>query len=96
MQINTNYHFSPVNRPGEIAPAAPATASVRSAAAAAPSTEDVASFPNTKRLSESLAATPDIRADKVARARELVKQADYPPAEMVRKIGNLIAGHLDQ
>ena len=43
---------------------------------------------------QALAQTPDIRADQVARAKELVKQSDYPPAEMVRKIGELLAGHL--
>ena len=91
MQINTNYHFSPVNRVGEASLVATAA---KSASVSAPSAEDVASFPDTKRLTEAIAQTPDVRADKVARARELVKQSDYPPAEMVRKIGNLIAGHL--
>ena len=91
MQINTNYHFSPVNRVGEASPAAFGANS-----APAPSTEDVASFPDTKRLTEALFQTPDIRADKVARAKELVKQSDYPPAEMVRKIGFLLAGHLEK
>lgn len=93
MQINTNYHFSPVHRVGESSPAAFAAAS---APAPAPNTGDIASFAATQRLSDALAQTPDIRADKVARARELVRQSDYPPAEMVRKIGNLIAGHLDK
>ncbi|GDY21326.1 hypothetical protein LBMAG56_26720 [Verrucomicrobiota bacterium] len=89
MQINTNYHFSPVEGVNAVRPVA-----AKSAVGPAPATEDVASFPNATALNQALAQTPDIRADKVARAKELVKQSDYPPAEMVKKIGELLAGHL--
>lgn len=89
MQINTNYHFSPVEGVNALRSVAP-----KSAVGPAPATEDVASFPNATALNQALANTPDIRADKVARARELVNQSDYPPAEMVKKIGELLAGHL--
>lgn len=91
MQINTNYHFSPV---GGASGVKPATAVAKPAAGPAPATEDVASFPNATALNKALTQTPDIRADKVARAKELVKQSDYPPAEMVKKIGELLADHL--
>ncbi len=89
MQINTNYHFSPVE-----GVSATRSAAAKAAAGPAPATEDVASFPNANALNKALAQTPDIRADKVARAKELVKQSDYPPAEMVKKIGELLADHL--
>ena len=89
MQINTYYHFSPVEGVNALPPVAP-----KSAVGPAPATEDVASFPSATALNQALAQTPDIRADEVARAKELVKQSDYPPAEMVRKIGELLAGHL--
>lgn len=87
MQINTNYHFNPVGRTNSTPPATPAQS--------APRAEDTASFPDTKRLQDAVAQSPASRANQVARAKELVKQSDYPPAEMVRKIGSLIAGHLE-
>jgi hypothetical protein len=84
MQINTNYHFNPVTRAGTDKPVAPP----------APEAQDVASFSGSKGLDDALAKSPEVRAGEVARAKELVKQSDYPPAEMIRKIGFLMAGAL--
>lgn len=89
MQINTNHQFSRVAGIAAVRPAV-----IKPAITPSPVTGDVASFPNANALNKALAQTPDIRADRVARARELIKQPDYPPAEMVRKIGELLAGHL--
>jgi hypothetical protein len=38
---------------------------------------------------------PDIRPDVVARARALVADPQYPPAETIRKIANLLAINFD-
>ena len=89
MQINTNYHFSPVAGVNALRPIA-----TKSTVGPAPVTGDIASFPNATALNQALANAPDIRAEKVARAKELVKQSDYPSADMVKKIGELLAGHL--
>ena len=91
MQINTNYHFSPVGGASGVKSAA---AAAKPAPAPNPAAEDVASFPNVKALNEALAQAPAVRADQVARAKALVKQSDYPPAEMVKKMAELLAGHL--
>lgn len=37
---------------------------------------------------------PSVRADKVARARELIASSDYPPKEVLQSVAGLLAGHL--
>ena len=85
MQINTNDHFSPVPRAGADKPATPP----------APAAQDAASFSGSKALDDALARSPDVRTGEVARAKELVKQSDSPPAEMIRKIGLLMASAMN-
>ncbi len=37
---------------------------------------------------------PAARADKVARARELIASPDYPPQEVLQSVAGLLARHL--
>jgi hypothetical protein len=62
-------------------------------AAAQPPT-DAASFDNAAALKTSLDSLPAARSEEVARGRELVANPQYPPAEAVRRISNLIAGQI--
>jgi hypothetical protein len=57
---------------------------------------DATEFSGATALDQSLNDTPGIRPEVVARARELVSQPKYPPAEAIRKIAKLLAFNLDQ
>jgi hypothetical protein len=46
---------------------------------------------NVDRLTRALAATPDMRPEAVARARELIEAVHYPPAETTQRIAHLLA-----
>lgn len=39
---------------------------------------------------------PSVRSDKVARARELIASADYPPKEVLQSVASLLATHLSE
>lgn len=64
----------PKPRTGADAPAA--------ASEATESLDDTA----TRRLAKSLAAEPEIRAEKVARARQLVADPNYPPLAIIERL----------
>jgi hypothetical protein len=51
---------------------------------------DQISIENAVFLRAELARQPEIRAEVVARARELAADPGYPPAEAVRKIADQI------
>jgi hypothetical protein len=57
---------------------------------------DAAEFSGAAALDQSLKSTPGVRPEVVARARELIVQPDYPPAETMRKIATLLAFNIDQ
>ena len=45
-------------------------------------------------LDRALADTPDLRADRVERARELIRDVSYPPEETIQRIASLLATNL--
>ena len=57
---------------------------------------DAAEFPQTEALNKALANTQDVRPEVVARAKKLVSDPHYPPAEMIKRIANLLANNLGQ
>ena len=52
--------------------------------------EEVA-IENSRALTNALRETPEIRAEIVRRATELVGEPSYPPPETIRKISHLLA-----
>jgi hypothetical protein len=59
---------------------------------AAPS--DSADFSEADALNQALRAEPEVRAEAVARARELIGDVKWPPREAIEQISNLLAVHL--
>jgi hypothetical protein len=57
--------------------------------------EDTASFNRVEALEQSLAVTPAVRTEAVARARELLGDVKYPPAKAIDGIAALLALKLD-
>ncbi len=55
---------------------------------------DAAEFPQTEALNRALAKTEDVRPEVVARGKQLVADANYPPREMIRRIAHLLASNL--
>jgi hypothetical protein len=53
-----------------------------------------ASFEQSNWLSSALSAAPDTREAVVIRAENLVASASYPPAEVIKRIANLLAANL--
>jgi hypothetical protein len=84
MEVNTNFSASGV---GGITPqkrSAPAAN-----AAAAPD-----SFASSSALEETVQNLPASRPEAVAQARDLIADPNYPSAETLRRISNLLADHL--
>ncbi len=75
MKINLN-HEVPANAPHSTE----AKPSARSEAATQPD------FTATHKLAQQLAATPDVRADEVARAKALIADTHYPDDKTIRAI----------
>ena len=80
MQIN-NIVSLPVQVRGSDPQAAP---SVRDG-------HDKANFDQTQALNQALNDSADVRPAEIARAKQLVSSLRYPPDEMIRSIGRLIA-----
>ena len=51
-------------------------------------------FLNSANLTTQLAAIPDVRADKVARAKALIADPNYPSAKTVRAIAHQLTGKI--
>ncbi len=81
MEINPNSNTGSVNR---VAHPAPQARPVRG-------TGDQAVFNRSEALDRSFAEMPEVRPEKVARARELIGQVTYPPRETIAKISDLLA-----
>ena len=45
----------------------------------------------TEALDAALKATPEVRADHVARAKELIRDPGYPPAKVVEQVAAVLA-----
>lgn len=56
---------------------------------------DEMTFNQSQALDQRLQDEPEVRADKVAHAKELVSGINYPPQETIKKIANLLAMNLD-
>ena len=56
-----------------------------------PKVEEQASFQHSEALNNSLASTPDVRPEVVARAKELASSNFYPPPKVIRQISTLLA-----
>ena len=65
--------------------------SVRSAPKETQTAHDQVAIENSRALSHALRETPEIRAEIVRRATELVGEPTYPPPETIRKISHLLA-----
>ncbi|MBI5800014.1 MAG: hypothetical protein HZA92_04715 [Verrucomicrobia bacterium] len=52
---------------------------------------DTAQFDRATALNRSLADTPGVRPGEVERARELIGNVSYPPAETIKRIASLLA-----
>jgi hypothetical protein len=85
MEINPNRNVDPVKPAGSVA---------KAKAAAAAQTDAEVSFEQSDYLASALAATPDAREDVVIRAENLVASSSYPPAEVIKRIANLLAANL--
>lgn len=85
MEINPNRSVNPVTPAG-----APAKAQ---AVTPAPAESD-ASFEQSTYLRSALDAAPDARAEVIIRAENLVASSSYPPAEVIKRIANLLAANL--
>jgi hypothetical protein len=55
---------------------------------------DQAEFPAAAQLVRQLNATPEVRADRVARAKALIANPAYPDETTVRQVAKVLADHL--
>jgi len=60
---------------------------------ATPSVSDSASFTTTASLEGKLNALPTVRPELVERAKSLLANPNYPPAELLDRIAALLAVH---
>lgn len=56
---------------------------------------DTASFSRAAALDQAMQATPEVRPEAVARAKELLSDVKYPPAATIKGIAALLALKLD-
>ncbi len=61
---------------------------------ARPATPTQADFPAATQLAQKLAASPETRADQIARAKALIADPNYPDAERIRRIAHQMAGKI--
>lgn len=47
-------------------------------------------------MESALRATPEVRPEVVARARRLIADIQYPPAETIRQLASLFAMHVSK
>ncbi len=84
MEIKLNTNVDPIGR-------APGT-QPKKVEAQAPS--EGAVFSHAEDLNRGLQQTEDVRTEKVAQARALVNQTNYPPKETIKKIATLLAANI--
>lgn len=84
MEINLNSNVGPVPKPTGPRPTArPANAEFVAA-----------EFSQTAALESALRVTPEVRPEVVARAKRLIADVQYPPAETIRQLASLLAMHV--
>ena len=89
MEITPNSNFEPVARK----PVYPARR--RPPQADTDTDTDTAAFPRAETLKQTVQATPLVREDKVARARQHIGDVRYPPEETIQRIAVLLAKNLE-
>jgi len=87
--MEVNFHLRNLDTVSQANGVRPATKDTQTAH------EEVA-IENSRALSNALRATPEIRAEIVRRATELVGEPSYPPPETIRKISHLLAIQMNQ
>ena len=63
-------------------------------ATAAKTTADTASFTRSDAVETELRNLPDSRPEAVARARQLISDANYPSSAMVKQLSQFLAANL--
>ena len=84
MRINSNLNSGGVD--GTVAPKRPAPT--------APAAADPASFAAANALDNSMQTEPDSRPEAVDRAQALVRDASYPPPEVLGSVADLLAKNI--
>ena len=84
MRVDPNRELS---RAGEIAPTKKVVSRGNSA--------DAADLAGAARLSKQLSQIPDVRSEKVARAKALLNEPGYPGDKTLDRVAGLLADHLD-
>lgn len=87
MQVHLNNNANPVAPSGPPKPA--------SRVASNSQTEET-QFEASRALNGSLDQLPEIRPEVVERAKRLLQDSNYPPAEAIRKISSLLAMNLSE
>jgi hypothetical protein len=86
MRVDPNHH---VPDPSQVAPTKPKTA------AAAPNAEQNATdFAASTQLTKAMEKIPLVRSDKVAMAKQLVQNPNYPDDATLRKVADVVTDHL--
>jgi prophage DNA circulation protein len=85
MQINATNQWTP--------PVSEATR--RSATEGAARAGDQATFASADALRQALEQAPDVRPEEISRMQEAAGETTYPPIEMIRRIADLFAIHID-
>jgi hypothetical protein len=60
------------------------------------SPKDFAAFDEADTLNRQLSDEPEVRSGAVARAQELIGQADWPSPVVIRRIANLLAANMNE
>jgi hypothetical protein len=56
--------------------------------------EPMVDFTQSSQLRELAKSEPEVRADRVARARELIQSVEYPPRNLMDQVAGLLARKL--
>lgn len=81
MEVKANINIDASPRVG-VNPARRQTVSARA---------DTVSFQKVEALDQALQATPPVRTEEIARARDLIGDVKYPPADTINSIAALLA-----
>jgi hypothetical protein len=90
MEVNLNSKPSQLTDYSQSVPARAAG----SAAASPAETDSTMSFERTKALEETLRQSSSVRSDKVAQAKALVSDPNYPSDDVLSRMSDLLASHL--
>lgn len=86
MRIDTNSEAAELNN----------GRATRTKAQPPPTKQDEAALSGAEKLTDTLAHLPEVRAQKVAQAREWVSDPAYPSAEVLGKVANVLARNFER